>query len=99
MRRRGPFDRDGGVFIYKDVASSKHLKVGDTVDTVFPKGTVPLTVQGIFTRPARRSTRTTSSSLTDWKYFDEATDFTVVILKPPGVTTAQAQKVVDQVAT
>ena len=91
------FDRDGGVFIYKDAASSKHLKVGDTVETVFPKGTVPLTVQGIFT-DQRVINQDYLVSLTDWKYFDEPADFTVVILKPPGVTTAQAQKVVDQVA-
>jgi putative ABC transport system permease protein len=91
------FDRDGGVFIYKDVASDKHLKVGDTVDTVFPKATIPLTVQGIFT-DQRVISQDYLVSLTDWKYFDEATDFTVIILKPPGVTTAEAQKVVDQVA-
>ena len=90
------FERDGGVFIYKDVASSKHLRIGDTVDTAFPKATIPLTVQGIFT-DQRVIQQDYLVSLTDWKYFDESTDFLVVILKPPGVTTAQAQKVVDHV--
>jgi putative ABC transport system permease protein len=95
--RTKAYDRDGGVFLYKDVAKAKKLKIGDTVRTVFPKGERDLTVQGIFTDQKVINTDYLVS-LTDWDLFDEAADFTVIIRKPPGTSTAEAQKVVDQVA-
>ncbi len=94
--RTKAFDQDGGVFIYKDVASSKDLKVGDAVPTVFPKGTAPLTVQGIFTNQ-RIINNDYLVSLHDWDKFDESADFTVIVLKPKDVTTAEAQKVMDRI--
>jgi putative ABC transport system permease protein len=94
--RIADYDTDGGVFVYQDEAKAKHLKIGDTISAVFPKGPRSLTVQGIFDNQ-----KVVQSdylvSLTDWSLFDTSTDMLAMVVKGPDATTAEARRTIDAV--
>lgn len=96
--RLGAF-ADGGVIVYKDVAKERGLKIGDELDVNFPTGPGTLTVQGFFDdKKALPGDADWIVSTADWGGFPDPQDFYVGILKPDGVSTAEAAKVVDKVA-
>src|SRR3954447_6089313 len=95
---RGGFN-NGGVLVYKDEAKSKGYKLGDTVDVKFPDGPGTVRVQGIFDdKKPMPSSSDYILSLADWDHFTDPVDFYVGVLKPPGVSTAKAAKVVNRIA-
>jgi putative ABC transport system permease protein len=90
---------NGGVLVYKDEAKNKGFKVGDTVDVKFPDGPGTVTVQGIFDdKKALPSSSDYILSLADWGRFPDPLDFYVGVIKPDGVSTAEAAKVVNRIA-
>ena len=90
---------DGGVYVYTDAAKSRGLKVGDELDVNFPTGPGTLTVQGIFDdKKAMPSDADFIVSLADWDGFPDPQDFYVGIIKPDGVSTKEAARVVNKVA-
>ena len=89
----------GGMLVYKDVASDEGYKVGDRVRVDFPLGPQTLTVQGIYDdKKALPGNGNYIVSLANWKGFPDTLDFYVGVLKPPGVSTAEAERVVKGVA-
>jgi len=96
--RLGAF-ADGGVIVYKDEAAKRGLKIGDELDVNFPTGPGTLTVQGFFDdKKALPGDSDWIVSTADWGGFPDPQDFYVGVLKPDGVSTAEAAKVVDRVA-
>ncbi|HXY94826.1 MAG TPA: ABC transporter permease [Acidimicrobiia bacterium] len=90
----------GGMVVYKDTASSEGYKVGDRVRVEFPLGPQTLTVQGIYTdKKALPNATNYIISLANWKGFPDPLDFYVGVVKPPGMSTAEAERVVKQVAS
>jgi putative ABC transport system permease protein len=96
--RRAAFN-NGGVFVYDDEAKSKGLKVGDTIDARFPDGPGTVIVQGIFDdKQALPSGSDYILSLADWGRFPDPLDFYVGVIKPEGVSTEQAERVITRIA-
>jgi putative ABC transport system permease protein len=90
---------DGGLLVYKDTASDEGYKVGDRVRVEFPLGPQTLTVQGIFDdKKALPGNGNYIVSLANWDGFTDPLDFYVGVLKPSGVSTAEAERVVKRVA-
>ena len=95
--RRGAFN-NGGVIVYKDEAEDKGYKVGDTIDVRFPDGPGTVTVQGIFDdKQALPSSSDYIVSLADWSHFPDPLDFYVGVLKPDGVSTERAERVITRI--
>jgi putative ABC transport system permease protein len=96
--RKSAFN-NGGVLVFKDEAESKGYKVGDTVDVTFPDGPGTVTVQGIFDdKKALPSSSDYILSLADWDRFPDQFDFYVGVIKPEGVSTAKAERVINRIA-
>ena len=90
---------NGGVLVYDKEANSKGYEVGDTIDVKFPDGPGTVTVQGIFDdKKAMPSSSDYILSLADWERFPDPLDFYVGVIKPDGVSTAEAAKVVNRIA-
>jgi putative ABC transport system permease protein len=90
---------DGGMLVYKDVASDEGYKVGDRVRVEFPLGPQTLTVRGIYDdKKALPGNGNYIVSLANWKGFPDPLDFYVGVLKPGGVSTQDAERVVKGVA-
>lgn len=96
--RLGAFAR-GGVLVYDDAARERGLRVGDELDVRFPNGPGTLTVQGFFTdKKALPSESDFIVSTADWSGFPDPQDLYVGVLKPEGVSTKEAARVVERVA-
>jgi putative ABC transport system permease protein len=90
---------EGGLLVYKDVASDEGYKVGDRVRVEFPLGPQTLTVQGIYSdKKALPGGGNYIVSLANWNGFADPLDFYVGVQKPPGVSTQEAERVVKRVA-
>jgi len=90
---------NGGMYVYDEEARDRGWKVGDEIRVDFPIGPRTLTVQGLFTD--KKALPTDSDfivSLADWDGFPDPLDFYVGVLKPDGVSTARAARVVDRIA-
>jgi putative ABC transport system permease protein len=101
LRRGARIDKfaDGGMFVYKDVASDEGYKVGDRVRVEFPLGPQTLAVHGIYTdKKALPGNGNYIVSLANWKGFSDPLDSYVGVLKPPGVSIQEAERVVKRVA-
>ncbi len=90
----------GGVVAYKDAEENgKKVEVGQTLKFTFPKGEKDVPVAGIFTdKKALPGNGDYVLSLADWNLFNEPLDQFVLILKPDGVSTAQADKTIKRIA-
>ena len=90
----------GGVVAYKDAEENgKKVAVGQTLKFTFPKGEKDVPVAGIFTdKKALPGNGDYVLSLADWNLFNEPLDQFVLILKPDGVSTAQADKTIKRIA-
>ena len=91
---------DGGIIVYKDTAADNGLKVGDELHVEFPQGTETIPVQGIFTdKKALPGTNANYIlSLANWDKFPDPLDFYVGVVKPDGVSTQEAERVLKQIA-
>jgi putative ABC transport system permease protein len=91
---------DGGMYVYEKEARERGWKVGDEIDVVFPNGPGTLTIQGFFTdKKPLPSSGNFIVSTTEWDAgFPDPQDSYVGVLKPDGVSTKQAQRVVERVA-
>ena len=90
---------DGGMLVYKDVASDEGYEVGDRVRVEFPLGPQTLTVQGIYTdKKALPGNGNYIVSLANWDGFSDPLDTYVGVLKPSGVSIDEAERVVKSVA-
>jgi putative ABC transport system permease protein len=90
---------NGGILVYDKEAESKGYKVGDSIPVKFPDGPGTVTVQGIFDdKKAMPSSSDYILSLADWGRFPDPLDFYVGVIKPEGVSTAEAAKVVNRIA-
>jgi len=96
--RLGQF-ADGGILVYKDTASDNGYEVGQRIPVEFPLGTQELTVQGIFTdKKALPGNGNYIVSLANWNGFPDPLDFYVGVVKPPNVSTQEAERVLKRIA-
>jgi putative ABC transport system permease protein len=92
---------DGGVVAYKDAkVDGKSVVPGQTLDFTFPKGHSTVAVAGIFTdKKALPGNGDYVLSLKNWdQSFNEPLDQFVLVLKPPGVSTAKADATIKGIA-
>jgi putative ABC transport system permease protein len=90
---------DGGVLVYQDEAERRGLEIGDELAVAFPNGPGSLTVQGFFDdKKALPSDADWIVSTADWSGFPDPQDFYVGILKPDGMSTKEAARIVNRIA-
>ena len=79
--------------------NGKKVVPGQTLKVSFPKGDKDVTVAGIFTdKKALPGNGDYVLSLANWNLFNEPLDQFVLILKPDGVSTAQADRTIKKIA-
>ncbi|HZP29000.1 MAG TPA: FtsX-like permease family protein [Acidimicrobiia bacterium] len=104
LKLRNGFDRQsydgGGVVAYKDAeVGGKKVRLGQTLRFTFPKGEKDVRVAGIFTdKKALPGNGDYVLSLKDWSLFNEPLDQYVLIVKPDGTTTHQAESTIKRIA-
>lgn len=89
---------EGGVYVHVDEAQEKGYRVGDDLAVRFPDGPGTLTIQGFFDdKQALPTNGDYIVSLAEWGHFTDPLDVYVGVLVPDGVSTAEAERVIDRI--